>query len=337
MNKITYTFISVLPLAFVACTEPGKTTAVGAATGGAIGAGLGAIVGNQVGSSGAGLVIGGIAGASAGAAVGNALESHEKRIAANEEGLTQKDEIIKAQKAEIAQLRRLHSDGAYGADTNVQPRVAQQDTFAMASNSSGARYASPAEIAAKRAELQNHEMKAQLNTTAPLAARQPTAAMPAASNERLGFKDSGAANTAAMHTGSGIAEKNLVEEVKPTTGQKPSDPAALVENPPASCVAADAKAEVQKADDVSDSADKLFHLRRALRICPTDADIHLKLGSLYTTLNRTEDARFEYNEALKVDPTNQAATTALEKLNDQKTTSSTSPKLPSSGLSKNRY
>lgn len=54
-----------------------------------------------------------------------------------------------------------------------------------------------------------------------------------------------------------------------------------------------------KADEVSD---KLYHYRRALRLCPQHAGYHTGLGKIYLSLNRYEDARYEFKEALKIDP-----------------------------------
>lgn len=54
-----------------------------------------------------------------------------------------------------------------------------------------------------------------------------------------------------------------------------------------------------KADEVSD---KLYHYRRALRLCPNHAGYHTGLGKIYLSLNRYEDARYEFKEALKIDP-----------------------------------
>jgi tetratricopeptide (TPR) repeat protein len=65
-------------------------------------------------------------------------------------------------------------------------------------------------------------------------------------------------------------------------------------------VCTDAKPEVDKAEKAQDVGDKLFHYRRALRICPDDADTHVKIGDLYLSLGRKEDALFEYEEAKKL-------------------------------------
>lgn len=313
MNKIKK-LIALSSIALcAACTEPGRTTTIGAATGGAIGAGLGAIVGSQVGSAGAGLVIGGAAGAGAGYAIGNALEAQDKKIAANEEAIARKDETIRAQNAEIGQLRGMHSDSP--ASQGVQ------DTYAWdRSEGAGVRHASPAEIAAARAKLRADNSsvnganpRAQLNTSYPSVTTPslaPSALQPPASISRSGS----------------ITEKNIVEEVPapqlPKTDSadvKPVNSASSLAPATDTSDCSGASSEVTKADAASDSADKLFHLRRALRMCPTSAEYHNRIGELYLTLNRSDDARFEFNEALKVDPSFQKANANLAALNTPKT------------------
>ena len=68
-----------------------------------------------------------------------------------------------------------------------------------------------------------------------------------------------------------------------------------------------AEKEIQSAEGASETADKLFHFRRALRICPSNADFHIKLAKVYQSLNRPDDATYEFKEALKVDPSNTQA------------------------------
>lgn len=69
----------------------------------------------------------------------------------------------------------------------------------------------------------------------------------------------------------------------------------------------EADKEAQQAQSVADSADKLFHLRKALRLCPNNASYHNRLGEVYQSLGRAEDAKFEFQEALRIDPTLTAA------------------------------
>jgi cytochrome c-type biogenesis protein CcmH/NrfG len=65
-----------------------------------------------------------------------------------------------------------------------------------------------------------------------------------------------------------------------------------------------AESEFQQASAKSETPDKLFHLRRALRLCPDEPRFHSSLGDVYKILGRQSDAQFEYQEALKLSPGN---------------------------------
>jgi hypothetical protein len=72
--------------------------------------------------------------------------------------------------------------------------------------------------------------------------------------------------------------------------------------------------EIEKSVQVSEPSEKLFHYRRALRLCPSDARYHINLGDHYRSLNRFADASFEYKEALALDPKSAVAKDRMEKL-----------------------
>jgi hypothetical protein len=76
----------------------------------------------------------------------------------------------------------------------------------------------------------------------------------------------------------------------------------------------DAAKELARAGERALPADKLFHLRRALRLCPEDPQYHLELAGLYRSLGRDGDAIYEYHEATRVDPGNEEASKALREL-----------------------
>ena len=60
--------------------------------------------------------------------------------------------------------------------------------------------------------------------------------------------------------------------------------------------------EYALAKTKTESAEKLYHLRRALRVCPEQAVYHNAIGEIYLELQRIDDARFEFNEALRINP-----------------------------------
>ena len=60
--------------------------------------------------------------------------------------------------------------------------------------------------------------------------------------------------------------------------------------------------EALTAKKSADKSERLFHYRRALRLCPSEPAFHNGLGEVYLSLNRKADAEFEFREALKLDP-----------------------------------
>ena len=64
----------------------------------------------------------------------------------------------------------------------------------------------------------------------------------------------------------------------------------------------------------SDNSDKLFHLRRALRLCPDSAPLHHELGKVYAAMERPKDAEDEYKQALSADPNFTASKNALSSM-----------------------
>jgi hypothetical protein len=77
---------------------------------------------------------------------------------------------------------------------------------------------------------------------------------------------------------------------------------------------ADATKELALAEERTLPEDKLFHLRRALRLCPEEVRYHLEIAALYRSQGRDGDAIYEYQEAMKVDPDNKEAQAALREL-----------------------
>ena len=69
----------------------------------------------------------------------------------------------------------------------------------------------------------------------------------------------------------------------------------------------EAEAEAGRARAATSDADRLFYYRRALRLCSQEPAYHVELGKVYSAIGRKEDAQFEYNKALEVDPENEAA------------------------------
>lgn len=75
-----------------------------------------------------------------------------------------------------------------------------------------------------------------------------------------------------------------------------------------------AEGEASRAAQARESADKLFHYRRALRLCPSNPSFHSGLGDVYLSLGRRADAEFEYREALRLSPDDQVVRDKLAAL-----------------------
>lgn len=251
--------------ALVACTDPGEKTAIGAATGGAIGAGMGAIIGSQTGDAGAGLVLGAAAGAGTGAMIANAFEAQDEAIRSQDEAIERQEQTLRAQRTEIDELRRMNgSDGS---------------TMRLAPNSA------PSSLAPQRtAPIQ--ERNAYMAPPAPAVAVQPQVMRP----------------SQALSDANSISGAPSLDEVQPleSSARGSIDASKIATSKSADCSKADE--EIALAKGASEAGDKLFHHRRALRLCPNDASIHNALGELYLSMNRSEDAEFEFKEALRLNP-----------------------------------
>ncbi|MCS6961845.1 MAG: tetratricopeptide repeat protein [Deltaproteobacteria bacterium] len=75
--------------------------------------------------------------------------------------------------------------------------------------------------------------------------------------------------------------------------------------------------ELKKAEQSNELSTKLFHTRRAVRVCDGFVPARLALAKLYLDLKRNEDAQFELENILSLDPSNKEAKNLLEKLKSQ--------------------
>lgn len=108
------------------------------------------------------------------------------------------------------------------------------------------------------------------------------------------------------------------ERIEPPSTSKPiveSETVARVVEPPTDSRACkEAMSERELATQAPENSDKLFHLRRALRLCPSSAPLHFELGKIYASMERTSNAEEEFKQALSLDPSMTAAKTSLSDL-----------------------
>ena len=316
-RNLSKLFIATNLLLLSACTQPGEKTAVGAATGGAIGAGLGAIVGSQTGNAGAGLVIGAAAGAGAGAAVGNSLEAQEQNLKTQDEAIERQEQRIRAQQSELTELRRMGGDSAARSpfDNNSAAELQARRSGASYTRSAPSNFGAvnPSSASAGSAMIER-----------PIAAELPkanqvTAVMPENSIPQ-GFSDNDLSpsemqplsDTAPLAANSPGEVRGALNWEQPAAQGVVASAASENSAQPSECRSA--QEEMNQASHANEAADKLFHIRRALRLCPDNAPYHTALADLYRSLNRSDDAAFEYQEALKLEPSNSAAKKGLEVL-----------------------
>ncbi len=342
-EKLLLGILMIVVGVLIGCTQPGETTGVSSAAGGVIGAGLGAIVGSQTGSAGAGLAIGAAAGSGTGALIGNAIEAQHVAIRSQDEALERQEQVIRAQAAEIEELKRLSQDSisyndrapdAYAAP-EISPRAGMRP-FNSASSFNGV-------ATARRQPIQEsslvipESLKQGANQGAHVKARDFTETIKPQAPQSLDSSGVQRGSYAALVQSEPLPSSNL--QKPKTLGQLPeqgnekvsefkqeieqesekdsssSQIARNVDGLDMSSDCKDAEKEIAKAQSVVDAADKLFHFRRALRLCPHQPSHHNGLGEVYNSLGRMEDARFEFQEALKLNPNYAPAQSNLKKLN----------------------
>ncbi len=283
----------IVALVFTACTEPGEQTAVGSATGAALGAGLGAIVGSQTGSAGAGLVVGAVAGGAAGAMVGNALQAQDETMRTQDEAIERQEQFLRAQRAELDELRK----------TNDMP-TALRSTLSEA-----------------RGRYEPRSRPAAPLTRAPLSSRVSSA-----------MRESDIVSMRAPRETRELSERRVpvkqsIQALSPERERAVRDePRALLRESQVVAPKSEefttpecqqAAGEVRQAAAAAEHADRLFHYRRALRLCPEDASLHAGLADVYLRLNRKEDAQFEFQEALRLNPELRSARDGLARIQSE--------------------
>ena len=292
-------------------TEPGEKTAVAAATGGVIGAGLGAIIGNQTGSTAGGMAIGGVAGAGAGAMIGNSLEAREKTLLAQDEDINRREQAIQAQRRELEELRRQNGDGTtVGMSAGPRGQVSRTDAALVDPDHERLARAYARAHPLREGEVKAGKKQAAAESVKPSARKSiPVIEMPAEA-------DAADAPTAKPQEAQAFATDARQEDAG--KGAYDWSQSAFSEKSQESALGSSecetAREEIEKGESVRETADKLFHYRRALRLCPNNAEYHVKLAEVYQSLDRPTDAAYEFKEALNLDPENNGAHAGLASL-----------------------
>jgi tetratricopeptide (TPR) repeat protein len=136
---------------------------------------------------------------------------------------------------------------------------------------------------------------------------------------------------ASAPVGKGIEEKDLASaastNAEAVTTETKSEAVALKEDTTAKMAepvkaksgCEEGKEAREAAANSSDDSDKLFHLRKALRLCPNSAETHYDLGKAYLHMDRAADASYEFKQSLSIDPSFKAAQESLKEMDQGKT------------------
>lgn len=331
-------FLVLLP--FVGCSEMSdpSTTEVATATGGVMGAGLGAVIGSATGDAGGGLVLGALAGAGTGAVVGGAFEAQEDAIRSQDEALERQEQLIRAQRAEINELKRLTQDSVQFQDGSGGPRASLKHSGGAESSVGSKNPKDVWRVPVRALKLPGASSSRSGGTTAanrgsfssPRTVTQapssegaiveksltpPVARPPLPKNEYAASSKQTVAETVHVEREQ-VREPQVVESVTDRVEvAQEQTPSEVVSRVPNTTECQSAAQEVQQARGASETADQLFHYRRALRLCPESPEFHVGLGEVYVQLGRADDAEYEFREALRLDPTYRMAVLKLGELN----------------------
>ncbi len=301
------------------------TTATGALVGAGVGGGLGLVVGSTSGDAGEGMLVGSLAGGALGAGTGAKLAKDEENRAKTDTEIRQA-ESIRQQDAEINDLKKAPSDDLesfYDAPIRqpvLEPKnemskpvgVAKASrSSARARMSNGVEYLSPPSGERRAIPYSRANVENRYAALTPPAAKKPAPAV------KKPIPKSVRADSFAVQ----VPEEKVVS-VKPaavtaSTGLPTATTEAITDSGAAKAATAEAPKDLANCKDAlkeaerglraASDADRLFYLRRAARLCPTEPSYHVELGKLYSAIGKSEDAKYELRQAIDLDPNNQVA------------------------------
>lgn len=330
--------------------SPGlSTTASGALTGAALGAGLGAIVGSTSGDAGAGVAIGAAAGGLVGAGIGHEVQGQEVALAAQRDALTHQEQQLQNNRRDIEDLKRRGADGAAvrGSDVSLpgsslgsapvlgEPYSSGRGALAVgprtASGTGGGGFGSrPASGNGIQEGYQgNPRAKPYAATEASAAGWSVRSASAKSRVEPVGLRTFGArsgktsslkpagfSSSRATVSGSALTEAPALGATDELPPPEVIPAERVAKAAPSGPNCDEAAAEAERGLNAGSPADRLFYLRRAARLCPAEPTYHLELGRSYVELGKKNDARFEFRQAIDLDPENQLARDELSILDN---------------------
>ncbi len=294
----------------------------GAAAGAVVGGGLGAVIGSQSGSTAGGLALGTIAGAGVGAMIGHRFQEKDDVIDTQAETIQQQQRQLQLHQNEVDQLRRSTQDQvSFTGNPPASNLVIEKDlkeSFPQSTN----------HLASSKIAESNFERAPVALESAPI--EVPTA-MPVEEIEQIQevkVIEPIISETAIIESEPVVVAKvdvapvpqqelpkvQAIQEMDTRAAYNWNQETTTASAPSVTPECQEAKKEISSAGQAEITAEKLYHFRRAQRLCPEDLTVHTGLGKVYLELDRKDEARHELQEALKRDPENQEAKDLMNKL-----------------------
>ncbi len=286
-------------LCLVGCAKSFDRERVGAVAGAAVGAGLGAIIGNQAGSTASGLTLGAIAGMGTGVLVARSLApSGEAAVVNPSVAGWQSPAVATIDPAQDKIESALQSDNALGATAlPVDPQ--RKDLAHLYARAHPMRETEVLKL--KRARAARREKAKQVARLQRNGARGASAEVSALQHEilearkQIALSDKIENPQVVVQTEPGVPSTEAAESAKAAYDWRDLTPPERGGEAAAPTVSdCDvAQSEIAIAEGLQGANDKLFHFRRALRLCPNNVQYHQRMSQFYSTVERPLDAQYE--------------------------------------------
>lgn len=316
-------------------------TAFGALAGSAVGASLGLILGSTGGNAGEGFAVGALGGAALGAAVGHQMDKGDNK------GIEEEDAVDRSlkkaannQSSSNTKQARNKSKTKYNISSKNSSSATKKTSIASKSKKSNEEKLAKSETGkTSRARMtsQKAEQKPASKIEIPASVtKTESVKVESAIEEKVNESQEVLSSNAEVAKTNEVVEQSVVQAVSDSglppaaknveqsdgvrinnsasetleTSQISGAEDKTVESKRAASLdpaCAEAASEAKRANSAGSEADKLFYLRRALRLCPSQASYHIAAGRVYANIGRSRDAKISFQKALELDPENQEA------------------------------
>lgn len=328
-----------------------SSTKASALTGTLIGGGVGTIIGIPAGNPAGGLILGAVAGGAAGALIGNEYDEEDEEIQRQKERQRRHNEEIKSNRKRIDDLKK-NRDAAntptpaprshtQAAANEFRPNPSAKPV-SETSTSRGRLREEPLETAVlppkktlNEEALITSQKKAteEKNSASSMLPPPKEVQQESKPNEKeLAKLQEPKVVEDVVEPEQDVkleADKIVPPPVVEKRAERPRETEVVAEKQQSSAAPASSgvgtkvtgvvdcqkgEEEAKRAQASVSEADKLFYFRRAIRLCPRDASYRVEIGKIYGSLERTDDAEYEFKQALEIDPKNAEAKQQLSVL-----------------------